>query len=557
MTGRPGGDMRKLVLILLAALVTGVGAAPPTDKDALALVRKFEGERIAMAEKLAPSVCAVFKGAGGGSGVIISRDGLVLSNFHVTGLENQMRIGLNDQRIHPAVVLGVDPSGDLSLLRLTEKRTWTHAPLGDSDALEQGDWVYAMGNPFLLATDFTPTITLGVVSGINRYQPGSIRGQLLYPDCIQTDASINPGNSGGPLFNLKGEVVGINGRVSLRDRGRVNIGVGYAISSNQIKLCLPELRAGLILEHGTLNATVRSISDPEWPGGVRVTFNAMLDPGAAHEAGIQVGDALVEFMGEPITGVNQFSRLIAVLPKGRRVSLKVKRYDDDDWVEKSYVITLEGIALVDKKAKAQKKPPRSYLDHEVDRTFNAARKALQPIAAERRTGSLTVRGREPRPLEETYGDGTFALKLGDRVRTATKDGGTDSANEGEPIDPEYRHDLLERLHLWNDLVRENARTASFESVTFTGGAIIMGTTVDRLAVKSKSGAERVYFVKLETGRLHRVDVKSQRWARWLSFFFEDWRTVDGLHRPYKMTVWDRDKESLLQTYEYKSIGRVK
>jgi len=253
--------MRPRLLLLLLALAAGAAASPPAD-EALALVRKLEKERLELAGRLAPTVAAVFRGRGGGSGVVITPDGLVLSNYHVTGLDNRMHIGLNDQRIHPAVVLGVDPSGDLSLLRLTEKRTWRCAPLGDSDALRQGDWVYAMGNPFLLATDFTPTITLGVVSGINRYQPGSIRGQLLYPDCIQTDASINPGNSGGPLFNLAGEVVGINGRVSLRDRGRVNIGVGYAISSNQIKLCLPELRAGLIVEHGTLNATVRSISAP-------------------------------------------------------------------------------------------------------------------------------------------------------------------------------------------------------------------------------------------------------------------------------------------------------
>ena len=233
--------------------------------------------------------------------MIITRDGLVLSNFHVTGLETEMRIGLNDQRIHMAVVMGVDPSGDLSLLRLKEDREWKFTPLGDSDALKQGDWVYAMGNPFLLATDFTPTITLGIVSGINRYQPGSMRGQLLYPDCIQVDASINPGNSGGPLFNFQQQVVGINGRVSLRDRGRVNIGVGYAISSNQIKQCLPELRAGLIVQHGTLNATVRDLEDHDWPGGVRVTFDKMLEPGAAHTAGIRLGDALVSFMGQPVS----------------------------------------------------------------------------------------------------------------------------------------------------------------------------------------------------------------------------------------------------------------
>ena len=307
-------------ILLAAALLspTALLFSPASADDALDVVRKMEKRRIELAAKLSPSVCAVFKGQGGGSGVIFTEDGLVLSNFHVTGLDAEMRIGLNDNRIHPAVVLGVDPSGDLSVLRLKEKRKWTHAPLGDSDALEQGDWVYAMGNPFLLATDFTPTITLGVVSGINRYQPGSIRGQLLYPDCIQTDASINPGNSGGPLFNFRGEVVGINGRVSLRERGRVNIGVGYAISSNQIKACLPDLRAGLIVKHGTLNATVRDLQDAEWPGGIRVTFDQMLNPGCAYEAGIRLGDALVSFQGIRIGETNDLLRRISVLPEGRR-----------------------------------------------------------------------------------------------------------------------------------------------------------------------------------------------------------------------------------------------
>jgi S1-C subfamily serine protease len=540
---------RKTLCLLVLAFVAG----PARAEDPLALVRRLEQERIALAERLAATVAAVFRGRGGGSGVVISKDGLVLSNFHVTTLENEMRVGLNDHRIHPAVTLGVDPSGDLALLRLTEKRDWPFARLGDSDALRQGDWVYAMGNPFLLATDFSPTITLGVVSGINRYQPGSIRGTLLYPDCIQTDASINPGNSGGPLFNFKGEVVGINGRVSLRDRGRVNIGVGYAISSNQIKLCLPDLRAGLVVEHGTLNATVLSVEDPDWPGGVRVTFDKMLAPGVAHDTGIRVGDALVEFQGETITSVNQFSRLIAVLPKGRRVSVKVKRYDDGKWTEHAYRLDLDGIPLITKEKLELKKPPRHYLDHEIDRTFGAARAALPPIAAERRTGTFIVRGRDPKPLVEEYGPGRILLRLGERTRVATPDGGTDG---DQPLDADYGRDMRERVAAWNDLVADGARTR-FKEVNFTGGALVDGETVDRIEVKTTDGDERVYHVRLDTGRLLRLDVYSRAWARWLSLFFSDWRTAGGLQRPYKVTVWDREKESLLQTIEYAAIRKTR
>ncbi|MFI5403258.1 MAG: S1C family serine protease [Planctomycetota bacterium] len=537
-------------VLLLPFLATALSAAPPAEEDALKLARTLERQRIALAAGLAPAVCAVFKGQGGGSGVIITKDGLVLSNFHVTELENEMRIGLNDARIHEAVVLGVDPSGDLSLLRLKEPREWTCAPLGDSDALRQGDWVYAMGNPFLLATDFSPTITLGVVSGINRYQPGSMRGTLLYPDCIQTDASINPGNSGGPLFNFQGEVVGINGRVSLRERGRVNIGVGYAISSNQIRRCLPDMRAGLIVEHGTLNATVRSIDDPEWPGGVRVTFDKLLDPGCAHGAGIQIGDALVEFMGERITEVNQFSRLIAVQPKGRRVSLKAARFDDGKWTEQEYRLTLDGIPLVDEQARAQKKPPQTYLDQEIDRTFAAARAALEPIRGEQRDGTLTVTGRDPVPLKEAFLPRAVTIKTGDKERTATLAGDAESDKE---IDPDIRKDMFERMASWNDLLAAEGRS-SFAKVTFTGGALVGHDTVDRIETKSKDGTERVYFVQLETGLLRRLDIYSQGWARWISLIHDDWRKPPGeLLRPYRIEIWDRDKERLLQTIVYERI----
>jgi S1-C subfamily serine protease len=535
------------VLLLIPFLTAGLEAAD----DALAAARALEKERIDLARRLAPTVCAVFRGPGGGSGVVITRDGLVLSNFHVTELENEMRIGLNDARIHEGVVLGVDPSGDLSLLRLKEPREWAFSPLGDSDALRQGDWVYAMGNPFLLATDFSPTITLGVVSGINRYQPGSIRGTLLYPDCIQTDASINPGNSGGPLFNFRGEVVGINGRVSLRERGRVNIGVGYAISANQIKRCLPDMRAGLIVEHGTLNATVRSIDDPEWPGGVRVTFDKLLAPGCAHDAGIQIGDALLEFMGERITEVNQFSRLIAVQPKGRRISLKTARLDDGKWTEREYRLTLDGIPLIDERGKEMKKAPRTYLDMEIDRTFAAARATLPPIAVEVREGTLTVEGREPVTLREDYAEGRVTITTGDRVREATAAGGRDGDGE---IEPDVAKDMLERVAAWNDLLRAEGRS-HFASVDFTGGALVGHDTVDRIEVKTREGVERVCFVHLDTGLLRRLDTYSRNWARWISLVFEDWREANGLLRPYRVTIWDRDKEKLLQTIVYSGIRK--
>jgi S1-C subfamily serine protease len=524
-------------ILIAAALLspTALLLSPAEADEALDIVRKMEQRRIELAAKLAPSVCAVFKGQGGGSSVIFTDDGLVLSNFHVTGLDAKMRIGLNDNRIHMAVVLGVDPSGDLSVLRLVEKRKWTHAPLGDSDALEQGDWVYAMGNPFLLATDFTPTITLGVVSGINRYQPGSVRGQLLYPDCIQTDASINPGNSGGPLFNFRGELVGINGRVSLRERGRVNIGVGYAISANQIKACLPDLRAGLIVRHGTLNATVRDLQDSEWPGGTRVTFDQMLNPSCAYNAGIRLGDALVSFQGVKISESNDFSRRIAVLPEGRRVSLRVARLEDDKWVEKDYRITLEGIQLVKNSTAKKRKTPTKYIEMEIDRTFGAARTACAAVGKEKRSGTIAVRGREAKTWIEEHADGKATVTY-----------------DGKVLDGEIPADIAKRAATWNLAVAENARTG-FKSVKFVGGALIRGITVDRMQVETKTGEKLTYFIRMETGRILRVDMLADAWAKTVSLYFEDWRTINGAQRPYRVRIFDTKKESLMQTISYEAI----
>lgn len=522
--------------LLLALLVpTALLLAPAAADEALDIVRKMENRRIDLAAKLSPSVCAVFKGQGGGSGVIFTDDGLVLSNFHVTGLDAKMRIGLNDNRIHMAVVLGVDPSGDLSVLRLVEKRKWTHAPLGDSDALEQGDWVYAMGNPFLLATDFTPTITLGVVSGINRYQPGSIRGQLLYPDCIQTDASINPGNSGGPLFNFRGELVGINGRVSLRERGRVNIGVGYAISSNQIKACLPDLRAGLIVRHGTLNATVRDLQDASWPGGTRVTFDQMLNPGCAYEAGIRLGDALVSFQGIRIGESNDFLRRISILPEGRRVSIRVARLTEDKWVEKDYRVTLEGIQLVKASDAKKRKTPTRYIEMEVDRTFGAARNACPAIGSEKRVGTIAVRGREPKTWMEEYAGSKATVTYAGKV-----------------LEGEIPADVAKRAAAWNLAVAEKARKG-FKSVRFVGGALVRGVTVDRMEVETNDGEKFTYFIRMETGRILRIDMLADAWAKTVSLYFEDWRTVKGVQRPYRVLIYDTKKESLMQTISYEAI----
>jgi len=318
------------------------------------LVRDAEAKRIAVIAKIKPTVVAVFAhgGQGGGSGVLISKDGYALTNFHVVQpCGPVMQCGLPDGVLYDAVRVGIDQVGDVALIKLLPQKTgqeFPHATLGNSDKVRAGDWSLALGNPFLLATDFTPTVTYGLVSGVHRYQyPEGARGLLEYTDCIQVDTSINPGNSGGPLFNMDGELIGINGRISLEKRGRVNSGVGYAISINQIKNFMSHLRAGLEADHATLGAFIENKPD-EAQSGVVVT--KILEDCDAHRRGLDLNDELVSFAGRPISNQNHFQNVLGLFPKGWRVPLVYRRDNDKHEI----LVRLMGIQLEPEDDKAPK-----------------------------------------------------------------------------------------------------------------------------------------------------------------------------------------------------------
>jgi serine protease Do len=304
-----------LSLIVLLGLTSTLRAADLT-------VLAAEKQRIATCEQVAPSVVAIFSpgGAGGGSGVLISKDGFALSNFHVTdGAGKFMKCGLNDGVLYDAVIVGLDPSGDVALIKLFGRDDFPYAKLGDSDACKVGDWTFVMGNPFLLATDFQPTVTYGIISGTHRYQFPAAGNILEYTDCIQVDTSINPGNSGGPLFNSAGELIGINGRGSFEKRGRVNSGAGYAISINQIKLFLDHLKSGRIVDHATLGATVSTDSEG------KATIEHILDNSEAYYRGLRYDDEIVSFGGRPVGSTNQFKNVLGIYPKGWKLPIVYRR----------------------------------------------------------------------------------------------------------------------------------------------------------------------------------------------------------------------------------------
>ncbi|MFO0528015.1 MAG: S1C family serine protease [Planctomycetota bacterium] len=284
------------------------------------IVRAAERQRLEAIRLVEGSVVAIydFGRQGGGSGVVIDPSGIVVTNHHVImGAGVKGVAGLSDGQLYEWDLIGTDPGGDVAIIQLKGKDRFPSSRLADSETVCVGDWALAMGNPFVLTEDQAPTITLGIVSGVKRFQEGAGQNQLVYGNCIQVDSSINPGNSGGPLFNLSGRVIGINGRGSFLDRGRVNVGLGYAISSNQIKNFLPDLLATKLVEHGTLDA---NFSDQ----GGRVICSTINEVSPVAEAGLELGDELLEFEGEAIRSANQYMNLVCTLPADWPARLKVR-----------------------------------------------------------------------------------------------------------------------------------------------------------------------------------------------------------------------------------------
>jgi serine protease Do len=281
------------------------------------LIEQAEQARIGAIAKAMPSTVSVFVpgGGGGGSGVLISPDGFALTNFHVTSPAGSfMRCGLSDGVVYDAVIVGIDPVGDLAMIRLLGRDDFPVAEFGDSRAAQPGDWCMVIGNPFLLATNLQPTVSWGILSGVGRYQYPS--GTLLeYGDCLQTDAAVNPGNSGGPIYDAQGRLLGIVGRCSFEKRGRVNVGVGYAISGNQAQNFLGSLRSGRIVDHATLGATVSTDSE------LGVSISNILESSDAYRRGLRYSAEILEIDGRVVQTANDVQNVLATFPSGWRVKL--------------------------------------------------------------------------------------------------------------------------------------------------------------------------------------------------------------------------------------------
>ncbi len=256
-----------------------------------------------------------------GSGLIVdSKEGLVLTNNHVIENASEITVVTQDQKRRKATVVGRDKRTDLALLRIEMKpgETLPAVKLGDSDKLRVGDWVVAIGNPFGLAH----TVTAGIVSA-----KGRVIGAGPYDNFIQTDASINPGNSGGPLFNLSGEVVGIN--TAIFSRGGGNIGIGFAIPINQAKILMPQLRKGTVVR-GFLGVSIQPVSESLAKAlGLKNTEGAIISGlvagGPSQKAGVKRGDVVVALNEKKVEKPRSLSRMAARLMPGDKAKLDLIR----------------------------------------------------------------------------------------------------------------------------------------------------------------------------------------------------------------------------------------
>jgi Do/DeqQ family serine protease len=256
-----------------------------------------------------------------GSGVSVDDRGTILTNLHVVEQAQEVKVALADGREIRARLLGADRRTDLAVLRV-DKESLPHVPLGDSEKMEVGDVVLAIGNPFGLGE----TVTMGIISAMGR---GSL-GLADYEDFIQTDAAINPGNSGGALVNTRGEVIGISTAIYSRSGGYQ--GIGFAIPSNMARDVLESIVKYGRVVRGYPGLAVQNLT-PELArafdlGDARGAVVAGVDPdGPAAQAGLKRGDVIVSFRGRPVVSDNDLRTQLSRLKPGDRATLEIVRPD--------------------------------------------------------------------------------------------------------------------------------------------------------------------------------------------------------------------------------------
>ena len=574
--------LKSLCLALVMATVAGAEAAAQESVLEQALLK--DKNRIQVIAKASAASIAVFSadGKGGGSGVIVTPDGFALTNYHVVKpCGTWMHCALPDGNIYPAALVGIDPTGDVALIKLVGRQPFPTANLGDSDQVRVGDHCFAIGNPFLLATNFEPSVSWGIVSGVQRYQYPA--GTLLeYTDCIQTDAAINPGNSGGPLFNGQGELIGINGRGSFEKRGRVNVGVGYAISINQIRLFWRHLTSGRIVDHATLGAIVTTDQQG------RVVIDDVLSTSDAFRRGLRYDDEIVSFGGRSIDTVNEFKNVLGIYPKGWRVPLEYRR--DGELFQT--VVRLQGlhaedelIDLMQKKRKPLGKPSEKPPEKPPEKATENSRSVPSEVAdlIEERSGfanyyfnriardqiwnefqatgdtrslperwKVSFQVKEGEPVQVALAKQTAGIQWGDSA--AVLDTAKDLAAQRLP---DGSGGLLLAFYMWHRLLHEG--WDSMGDVFYLGALPSRqnGEVADVIVGRYDS-LECRFFFDMESHRLREIELWTDAGLDPCELYFDDYREVEGVWMPHRFIAKFGDTfqwDMTVQQYEMDEVTR--
>lgn len=293
-----------------------------------------------------PGVLREYKSLG--SGFIISEDGLVVTNQHVVGINAvEVMVTLSNGESHKAEIIGIDELTDLSLLKINTDRSLPFMVFGNSDGIMVGEWCIAMGNPFGLFEDGTPTVTVGVVSAIDRDFRPNPRMPRVYSDMIQTDASINSGNSGGPLLNALGEVIGVNTFIFTGGTSDGFVGLGFAIPSNRVVRITEQLRnSGKVLPRFDLGMELRDISFddarqyylPYVNNGNGVFVYSVNRDGPAYEAGIMPGDIIWKLQNQVIYSKNYYEALMRDYNEGDTIRVEIYRGGENGGLYEASVV---------------------------------------------------------------------------------------------------------------------------------------------------------------------------------------------------------------------------
>lgn len=299
-----------------------------------------------------------FDGKSLGSGFIISADGYVLTNYHVVKGADEIVVRLSDKREYDAKIIGSDARSDVALLKI-EAKDLPVVKTGKAADLKAGEWVVAIGSPF----DFDHTVTAGIVSAVGRSLPNE-----NYVPFIQTDVAINPGNSGGPLFNLEGEVVGVNSQIYSRTGGFM--GLSFAIPIDLAMKVVDQLKQGGKVNRGWLGILIQNVTRElaesfgmDRPGGALVA--RVLPDGPAEKAGFQVGDIVLEFNGQTVADSASLPPIVGNTAIGQKVPVKIMR----DGKQKTLSVTIGALpeeeAGEDESAAA---PDQGYTDQRTELT---------------------------------------------------------------------------------------------------------------------------------------------------------------------------------------------